>query len=63
MQDRKYTHTDAQGIRWRFEGSRPVSEIADTVMDKVFAGKRDQKQLHTKTKHTKARKYDASQQQ
>lgn len=28
----KYTHKDRQGMRWRFVGSRPVSELADTVM-------------------------------
>jgi hypothetical protein len=27
-----YTHKDAQGVRWRFAGGRPVSEIADAVM-------------------------------
>lgn len=28
----KYTHQDASGMRWRFVGSRPVSELADSVM-------------------------------
>ena len=25
----EYTHKDADGIRWRFKGARPISEIAD----------------------------------
>lgn len=28
-----YTHTDRSGMRWRFVGSRPVSELADIVME------------------------------
>lgn len=27
-----YTHRDAGGMAWRFEGSRPVSALADKVM-------------------------------
>ncbi len=27
-----YTHKDKDGVLWRFEGSRPISEIADRVM-------------------------------
>ena len=27
-----YTHRDKMGMRWRFVGSRPVSELADKVM-------------------------------
>jgi hypothetical protein len=28
----RYTHKDKDGIKWRFVGQRPVSEIADKVM-------------------------------
>lgn len=28
----QYCHRDKQGIKWRFVGARPVSELADTVM-------------------------------
>jgi hypothetical protein len=31
-----YTHVDVDGIPYRFEGGRPVSQIADEVMRKVF---------------------------
>lgn len=27
-----YTHKDTDGVRWRFAGGRPVSELADFVM-------------------------------
>ncbi len=27
-----YTHQDKDGVLWRFEGGRPISEIADRVM-------------------------------
>lgn len=27
-----YTWKDRQGVRWRWSGSRPVSEIADKVV-------------------------------
>lgn len=27
-----YTHTDRQGMKWRMAGSRPVSWLADKVM-------------------------------
>lgn len=30
-----YTHRDASGMRWRIEGGRPVSALADLVMSKV----------------------------
>lgn len=32
----KYTHIDTNGMAWRFEGSRPVSALADKVMKEVF---------------------------
>lgn len=32
---REYTSTDKDGIRWRWSGSRPVSEIADKVANEV----------------------------
>lgn len=35
MSERVYTHIDEDGMRWRFEGSRPVSKLADGVMDAV----------------------------
>lgn len=28
-----YTHRDLGGLRWRFDGARPVSELTDRVMD------------------------------
>lgn len=31
----KYTHRDKTGMLWRFEGSRPVSQLADKVMAQV----------------------------
>lgn len=37
MPKRKYTHKDATGMLWRMEGSRPVSAIADSIMDSKFA--------------------------
>ena len=27
-----YTHRDIDGVKWRFQGSRPISELADKVM-------------------------------
>ena len=32
---RIYTHIDEAGMLWRFEGSRPVSLLADKVMDEM----------------------------
>lgn len=32
-----YTHRDAQGMKWRFVGSRPVSELADWVTGELKA--------------------------
>ena len=32
LMNKRYTHTDEAGVRWRFEGGRPVSEIADKAM-------------------------------
>lgn len=34
-----YTMIDEDGVKWRFDGSRPISEIADMVMAQV-EGKR-----------------------
>jgi hypothetical protein len=28
-----YTHEDKGGMKWRFEGNRPVSQLADSVMN------------------------------
>lgn len=30
---RIYTHKDKDGVLWRFEGGRPISEIADEIME------------------------------
>lgn len=30
---RNYTHRDQQGVLWRFEGSRPISEMVDRMLD------------------------------
>jgi hypothetical protein len=30
---RIYTHKDKDGVLWRFEGGRPISQIADDIMD------------------------------
>ena len=35
---KRYTHQDKTGMRWRFVGSRPVSELADKVMANVIDG-------------------------
>lgn len=34
-----YTHTDRSGMRWRFVGARPVSELADKVMGYALPAK------------------------
>ena len=31
----KYTHKDKDGMRWRFEGGRLVSEITDMIMSEI----------------------------
>lgn len=31
----KYTMVDKDGVRWRWDGGRPVSEIADKVMSAI----------------------------
>jgi phage antirepressor YoqD-like protein len=31
----KYTHTDSQGMLFRFEGTRPISKIADEIMQSI----------------------------
>lgn len=30
---KNYTHKDESGMRWRFEGSRPISALADEVLE------------------------------
>ena len=30
-----YTHADDSGMLWRFEGGRPISKLADEVMESV----------------------------
>jgi len=35
MARKTYSHVDASGMRWRMDGSRPVSELADKVMADV----------------------------
>ena len=30
-----YTHTDKDGMPWRMEGNRPISALADKVMQDV----------------------------
>jgi hypothetical protein len=37
MSSKKYTHRDAGGMLWRFQGSRPISALADEVMARVLA--------------------------
>jgi hypothetical protein len=32
---KEYTHRDSTGMLWRFEGSRPISQLADQVMQEV----------------------------
>jgi len=34
---KNYTHRDENGMQWRFEGSHPVSALADEVMARVLA--------------------------
>ena len=35
----KYTHTDSFGMRWRMAGSRPVSALADKIMNDLEIGR------------------------
>ena len=35
MSKRVYTDTDSSGMKWRWEGSRPISELADKIMDEL----------------------------
>jgi hypothetical protein len=30
-----YTHKDKDGVLWRFEGGRPISELADEFADEM----------------------------
>ncbi len=39
MHKRTYTHVDAYGMKWRFEGARPVSSLADSITDTEFSSK------------------------
>lgn len=39
----RYTYRDAGGMLWRFEGSRPVSQLADKVVSEVLAEKHKRK--------------------
>lgn len=34
-----YTHRDAEGMLWRFDGERPISLLADEVMKNAHEGK------------------------
>lgn len=36
MKTKKYTHTSSDGMMWRMEGMRPVSALADMVIDEVI---------------------------
>ena len=45
--ENQYTHVDKSGMKWRFVGSRPVSELADKVMEEVM--KEDKKSDETST--------------
>jgi hypothetical protein len=31
-----YTHKDKDGVPWRFENGRPISKLADEVVEEVF---------------------------
>ena len=54
MEEKKYTHIDGGGMPWRFEGSRPVSALADKVMEECEAEEaRQKKELEAKKGETK----------
>jgi len=36
----RYTHLDRDGMPWRFEDGRPVSMLADEVVEEVFGKER-----------------------
>lgn len=56
MKKPNYTHRDSAGIRWRFEGSRPVSELADKTMADVLRDeKRRSKQARPGSKASRRR--------
>jgi len=39
MSKKVYTHIDKDNVQWRFEDGRPVSQIADEVVEEVFGQK------------------------
>jgi hypothetical protein len=41
MFEKEYTHIDKDGVLWRFEDGRPVSKIADEVIEEVFGDKKE----------------------
>lgn len=53
----KYTHTDSSGMGWRFAGSRPISALADQIMQQCGLSYEEEKpkNKHEKTK-TKIRR-------
>jgi len=50
MKQKTYTHRDKDGVRWRFEKGKPISEIADNVAKEVFQPKKNKKVKRTETK-------------
>lgn len=40
---KKYTWRDVTGMKWRMEGSRPISSLADIVMGSLEVKKKKKK--------------------
>ena len=40
---KEYTHVSGNGMLWRFNGSRPVSALADKVMKELKNGENNSK--------------------
>ena len=54
---REYTHHDKTGMLWRFEGSRPVSILADIVTDtKIKKRGNNEQRLRSRSKDRKRSK-------
>jgi hypothetical protein len=47
---KKYTHRSKDGMMWRFEGSRPISALADFVMKDLQRAAKPSKRRKQKKK-------------
>ena len=54
--EHSYSHTDSDGMLWRFEGSRPISKLADEVVAEVFGNTKMRRKKKMKTAAAKTRK-------